>query len=150
MNDETTTITDQARDTFVARFGEEQAQAIEAAARQHFDSDGGFGGTHADDNFGSQPFRYWFLKAIGYECVTRDDFRAEHGITADVVAMQCWAQSPFEGNLVEHDGDVPDYLAVMAGAYRDWIPEGDTASQRPGEHEEFDAQGLPVEDGGAA
>lgn len=106
-----------ARDTFVAQFGEDQAVAVEAAARSHFEDQSAFGGVHDGDNFGSDEFRYWFLLAIGYECVSR--FRAVHGITADVDAMKEWARG--EGQLGHHDGDVPDYLALMAGAYEYWV-----------------------------
>lgn len=104
-----------ARETFVARFGEDQAEAVEAAAREHFDS--AWSEAHRGDNFGSDEFRYWFLLAIGYECVTR--FRGDHGITADVDAMKEWARG--EGQLGHHDGDPPDYLALMVGVYQDWI-----------------------------
>lgn len=106
-----------ARETFVARFGEDQAVAVEAAARTHFGDQSTFGGIHDSDSFGSDEFRYWFLLAIGYECVTR--FREHHGITADVDAMKEWARG--EGQLGHHDGDPPDYLALMVGVYQDWI-----------------------------
>ena len=106
-----------ARDSFVARFGEDQAAAIEAAAKSHFSDQSAFGGIHDDDDLGSDEFRYWFLLAISYECVTR--FRKNHGITANVDAMKEWARG--EGQLGHHDGDVPDYLAFMAGAYQDWV-----------------------------
>jgi hypothetical protein len=106
-----------ARDSFVERFGEDQAVAIEAAAKGHFGDQSAFGGIHDNDNLGSDEFRYWFLLAIGYECVTR--YRGDHGITADVDAMKEWARG--EGQLGHHDGDAPDYLALFAGAYEDWI-----------------------------
>ncbi len=108
-----------ARDSFVARFGEENAAAVESAARGHWDGD--VGGVHHDDDFGSEPFRYWFLLAIGFECVTR--FREDHGIQAAVEDMQDWAK--FDGNLAAHDGAIPDYLAMMIGAYNDWISPED-------------------------
>jgi hypothetical protein len=104
-----------ARDSFVARFGEANAAAIEAAAQRHHASD--MAGVHGDDNLGSEPFRYWFLLAIGYECLTR--YRDEHGITANVEEMRDWAK--YDGALGEHDGDVPDYLALIVGTYQDWV-----------------------------
>jgi hypothetical protein len=110
------------RDTFVARFGEDQAAAVEAAGKQHMS--GMFGaGVYDGDNRGSDEFRYWFLAAIGYECVTR--FRDNHGITANVDEMKDWAK--FEGRLGDHDGDIPDYISVLAGAYGEWI-SADAAS----------------------
>lgn len=105
-----------ARETFAARFGEDQAAAIEAAAKGHFYGD--MFGTHADDNLGRDEFRYWFLLAIGWQCVT--EYRSEHGITASVEELRDWAKN--EGQLAEHDGDIPDYLAAMVGAYNDWLP----------------------------
>ena len=106
-----------ARDSFSARFGEDQAAAIEVAAKSHHADQSAFGGIHDNDNLGSDEFRYWFLLAIAYECVTR--YREHHGITADVDAMKEWARG--EGQLGHHDGDVPDYLAMLVGAYEDWI-----------------------------
>jgi hypothetical protein len=120
-----------ARDTFAARFGEGQARAIEAAAQGHyaeaattlfkmFDSFGG--GPHSGDNFGSDPFRYWFLLAVGHRCVTNPDFRRHHEITADIELMKEWAHS--EGALNKHDGDCPDNTALTLGIYREWMSDG--------------------------
>lgn len=100
-----------ARESFVARFGEAEAATVEAAARSHLSE------PHDNDNLGSDEFRYWFLLAIGHECVSR--YRNHHGITADVDAMKEWARG--EGQLGHHDGDVPDYIALLAGLYEDWI-----------------------------
>lgn len=125
-----------ARETFTARFGEDQATAIEAAARQHFDSNSTFGGSHDGDNLGSEPFKYWFLLAIGHECVSRPAFREEHGVTADVDAMKEWSLG--EGDLASHDGDIPDYLALICGGYEGWLPVGgsDEARWTPDQLEE--------------
>lgn len=115
---------DNARETFIAEFGEGQADAIEAAVAGHLDQDAAVSGglhPHARDNYGSQPFRYVFLYAIGRECVTR--FAGDHGVTADVDAMRAWATDPERGNLGGHDGDIPDYLALLGGAYAGWVAE---------------------------
>ena len=117
-----------ARQTFAARFGEDQAAAIEAAARKHYDDNASITrifavkNPHGSDNLGSDPFRYWFLLAIGYECVTNERYRQDHGITADVDEMKEWALG--EGRLGEHDGDIPDYVSLLAGLYDGWIRTG--------------------------
>lgn len=33
-----------------------------------------------------------------------------------------------EGDLGSHDGDVPDFLAMLAGAYGPWLKEAEAAS----------------------
>jgi hypothetical protein len=100
------------RESFVARFGEEQAAAIEVAAKEHEN------GVH--DERGSDPFKWAILICVGYQCMEKDDFRAYHGITAPFAEIKAWAKA--EGGLDTHDGDV-DYLSFMAGAYQSWMPE---------------------------
>lgn len=102
------------RESFVSMFGEDQAVRIEEAALQHMN---GMGQVHSQDSWGSDPFRYMILGAIGWECVTR--FAEFHGITIDPVAFQLWVLD--HADLHEHDGDMPDYLSLMAGAYLGWI-----------------------------
>lgn len=107
------------RDSFVARFGESDAAAVEAAGLGHMDD-----GMHGADNHGSDPFKYAFLAAIGWECVGR--FSVEHGIKASTEDMKVWALA--EGDLGSHDGDVPDYLALMCGAYDEWLHKSEVSS----------------------
>jgi len=99
------------RESFVARFGEDDAAAIEEAAEGHL------GGIHDDDDRGDDPFKYLFLGAIGYECVGR--FSTHHGIAASPEEMQAWALE--SGDLGSFRGDPPDFLAMLAGAYEGWI-----------------------------
>lgn len=116
---------DQIRHTFVAQFGEEQAAKIEEAAQAHYaayETDlavelPGLPSPHARDNFGSSPFRYWFLLAIGRECLTR--FAGEHGITVPESDLREWALEV--GRLADHDGDIPDYIGILAGNYDGWV-----------------------------
>lgn len=105
------------RDSFVARFGEADAARIEAAAEGHL-SWGGHG-AHANDDRGDDPFRYWFLAAIAWECVSR--YRKDHGIEATTEDMRDWALT--EGDLGSFNGTPPDYLALFVGAYDGWIKE---------------------------
>lgn len=109
--------TTQYRDSFVARFGEDDAARIEAAAESHLTE--WESGIHDDDDRGEDPFQYLFLTAIAWECVSR--YREPHGIVATTEAMRDWALT--EGNLGAFTGTPPDYLALFCGAYTDWIKE---------------------------
>lgn len=122
------TDTDRIRATFAQRFGEDQAALIEQAAQAHYAEDSmrlslefHLPSPHGTDNFGSSPFRYWFLLAIGHECVTR--FASDHGITVPEAELRKWALT--DGQLGEHDGDIPDYLAIIVGQYAGWIAHHD-------------------------
>lgn len=99
------------RDSFVARFGEDQAAALEAAAEGHGN---GINGTRK----GSDPFRWAVAIAIGYQCAKVDSYRAHHRITAPWPEIQQWIKD--EGDLANHDGDV-DYLALFAGTYEEYV-----------------------------
>lgn len=121
--------TDLIRGAFVARFGEDQAAKIEEAAQAHYAESEttlavelpGLRSPHGVDNFGSSPFRYWFLLAIGHECVTR--FAGEHGITVPESDLREWALG--DGQLGDHDGDIPDFIAILAGRYVGWVATDD-------------------------
>jgi hypothetical protein len=97
------------RESFVARFGEGNAAAIEAAARGHKN------GVH--DNLGSDPFKWALLIAIGHECMGR--YASDHGITVAESDIQAWAVE--HGDLGAHDGDC-DYIALICGTYDAWLP----------------------------
>lgn len=118
---------DPIRRSFVARFGEAEAKTIEDAAQSHYATDEAMAlhvdlaTLHGSDDFGSSPFRYWFLLAIARECVTR--FRGEHGITTAEDDLRKWALA--EGKLADHDGDLPDYIALVFGSYRRWVVNED-------------------------
>lgn len=126
------TDTDLIRRTFVARFGADEARRIENAAQSHYAQDEvmltiaipdilgeeALPTPHGNDHFGSSPFRYWFLLAIGKQCVTK--YRKFHGITTPEDELRAWALA--EGELSEHDGDIPDFIGLFVGSYADWIP----------------------------
>lgn len=103
------------REKFIERFGTQQAIAIEAAANEHMN------GIH--DNPGSDRFRWALCICIGYECMSRDEFRKYHGITIAWPVLKSWIKE--EANLAEHDGDV-DYMALLAGWYDEYMPKGKT------------------------
>ena len=98
------------RDSFVTRFGTEQADNIEMAAIDHMN------GIH--DNPGSDPFKWALLICIGYQCISREEFRNYHRITVPLEEVKMWALE--EGQLNTHDGDY-DVLGLFAGAYDEWV-----------------------------
>ena len=100
------------RTLFAAQFGDEQAEAIQSAAEGHKN------GVH--DRYGSDKFKWALTICIGHECFTNDSYRAEHGITAPVDEVKQWIKD--EADLASHDGDF-DFLAAMAGAYEEYLPE---------------------------
>jgi hypothetical protein len=104
------------RDSFVERFGEDQAAHIEAAAREHKN------GQH--DKPGSDPFRWAIVICIGYQCFEVESHREYHQITAPYDEIKQWARE--HGNLAEHDGDC-DFLGLFAGAYNEYMPIKETA-----------------------
>jgi hypothetical protein len=90
------------RDSFEARFGADQADAIVAAAEGH----------HPGDNRGSDPFKWAALIALGFQCVER--YADSHGITVTNEEFREWCVA--DGDLGTHDGDF-DYLAAFVGTY---------------------------------
>lgn len=102
------------RVSFTQHFGEDDAVRIEEASIQHIND---ASDVHGNDNWGSDPFRYHLLNCIGHECLGR--FRKYHGINAEAELIRTWVLE--EGGLAYYDGDIPDYIALMAGAYSDWI-----------------------------
>lgn len=99
------------RAAFAERFGEDQAEAIEAAAISH-------GNGINDTNVGSDPFKWALLIAIGYQCMELDDYRAHHGITAPWADLKPWIIE--HADLASHDGDC-DYLAAFVGTYNEFV-----------------------------
>jgi hypothetical protein len=100
------------RDSFVETFGEEAAQAVEDAAQGHEN------GVH--DNRGSDPFKWAIAICIGYECMSKDDYREWHGFTPEWESVKNWIKE--HGELGTHDGDV-DYISLVIGAYNEFVPE---------------------------
>ena len=101
------------RNSFVARFGEEQASLIEAAARKHQN------GIH--DKMGSDPFKWSICIAIGFQCVENTAYKKYHAITVPFPAFKKWVKT--EGHLDTHDGDV-DFIALFAGTYDEYMRKG--------------------------
>lgn len=106
------------RDSFVARFGEEQADALEAAGNGHRDT------LLEGDKHGSDAFRDAVVIAIGFQCFEVDGYRESHGITAPADDIKAWIRE--EADLAHHQGPI-DYLAMMAGAYNEYMPEKEDA-----------------------
>lgn len=103
------------RASFVERFGEDQAVALEAAAEEHKN------GVH--DNKGSDPFKWVLCICIGYECFTEEHYRAYHGVTAAADEIRDWAVEC--ADLGTHNGD-SDYIALFSGIYDAYLSEAST------------------------
>ena len=84
------------RARFVARFGEDLAETIERAAEHHTRV------LPAPLERGSDPFRFALVWAIGFECVSRPEFRLEHGVTAPWADLVGWIHD--EADLASFDG----------------------------------------------
>jgi len=97
------------RESFVERFGESDAAAIEAAANQHKN------GIH--DRVGSDPFRWALLICIGFECMTR--FAKEHGITTPFEKIDAWMME-HTADFAAHDGDT-DFITLFVGGYNKYV-----------------------------
>lgn len=100
------------RESFVQRFGEEQAARIEAAAHEHMNGPN-------SENKGSDAFRWAIAIVIGYQCAEVARYRESHEITAPWSGIQQWIKE--HGDLVNHDGDVC-YLTLLAGGYNQYMP----------------------------
>lgn len=107
------------RERFVAEFGEDAALAVERAANEHAN------GINSERK-GADPFRWALLICIGYECMSRDGFRKDHGFAPEWSAVDAWMRQPDQrAAFSAHDGDC-DYLALMGGAYNCYMPEQPT------------------------
>lgn len=102
-----------ARASFIEHFGEEQAAAIEAAAASHE-------GETITKLIGTDRFVCCLLRCIDFECVSREEFREHHGITAPLEALQRWSRK--EQILSHFKGDIPVF-SLFAGAFNPWIDE---------------------------
>lgn len=83
---------------FAARFGEDLAETIEQVAEHHTTV------IPAVLDRGSDPFRFALVWAIGFECLTRPEYRLEHGITAPWADLLGWicdeaALDSFDGTM---------------------------------------------------
>jgi hypothetical protein len=95
------------RDSFVNKFGESNAIALEQAAESHKN------GVH--DNLGSDYFRWATLIAIGYQCVDNPDFATYHKISVSPQSWNAWLVE-HRKEFLAHDGDV-DHLSAFCGVY---------------------------------
>ena len=103
------------RESYSLHFGEDEALRIEEASLGHLE---GVGPEHKEDKWGADPFQYHLLMCIGFDCFT-PKLAKYHGITVPLEEARQWCLA--YGNLAQFAGDIPDYLALMSGAYNDWI-----------------------------
>lgn len=95
---------------FADAFGADQADAVMSAARYHADAING-------SNRGADEFRWALALCITHECMSRDEFRAAHKISASWPAIRAWIIR--EADLGSHDGDV-DPLGLLAGMLNEY------------------------------
>lgn len=106
------------RESFVERFGEAEAAAMEAAADQHRN------GVN-DENLGSDPFKWALCIAIGYQCFVEEAYREKHGFRASLEELGWWIRN--HGDLASHDGDF-DILGALMGVYEPYIKQEEEAT----------------------
>lgn len=127
------------RESFVSHFGEDNAVRVEEAALMHMaEGPAPHLDPHADDSWGSDHFKYLFLVCIGRDCFTR--WRAWHTMDMSYEEVLAWALEFAE--LHAFDGDIPDFLALMAGAYNPWINWQRSGKDEPEDTEEFRVRNL--------
>lgn len=93
---------------------------------------------HANDKWGPDPFKYLFLVCVGRDCFTR--WRAWHKMDMEYEDVLAWALE--YADLHEFEGDVPDFLAMLAGAYNPWINWAKHGEEEPESTEEFRQRNL--------
>jgi len=106
------------RDSFAEHFGEENAMRVEEASIGHIGDANKYGDAHTHDDWSTEPFRYHLMLCIGHDCFGQHS--TFHGFTDMPVAeVKAWAVE--HADLHEFDGDIPDFMALMAGAYMTWL-----------------------------
>lgn len=100
------------RARFVQQFGEADAVAIEEAAVYHADASDWLSDDERER--GSDPFVWALAIAIGFECMSHEDYRAYHGITAPWADLAMWIRD--HAGLADHDGGI-DTMAALGGLY---------------------------------
>lgn len=75
------------RDRFATAFGEHLALTIEAAIERHVPE------LNVQLERGSDPFRFALVWAVGLECLSRPEFRAEHGIAVPWAVLRDWIRN---------------------------------------------------------
>lgn len=103
--------------SFLERFGLTNLLRLREAAKMHFNEFE----SHDRDTFGSDPFKYDLLLVIGSECISRPSFYEYHAFEdLDPEEFRLWCLE--NADLGNHDGSVPNYLALYTGAYNPFIP----------------------------
>jgi hypothetical protein len=84
------------RTRFAARFGEDLTVTVETVAEHHTKVIPG------PMDRGSDEFRWALVWALGWECLTRPEFRLEHGVTTPWADLAVWIHD--EADLANYDG----------------------------------------------
>jgi hypothetical protein len=109
-------VVDDLRSRFAARFGEALAVSLEEAVDAHV----------AKLAFvverGSSPFRFTLVWAVGLECLSRAQFREEHGVTAAWSDLCIWIRQ--HADLASFDGTF-DWAGRAIGQFDDILGASD-------------------------
>lgn len=98
---------------FIKDFGEELAGKVEECAVGHSNEVN-------SRNKGEDPFKWALLICIGYECLSKTNYREYHHIPLKPSwkVIKSWIKK--YGELGTHTGDL-DYLALFGGAYNEFV-----------------------------
>jgi hypothetical protein len=100
------------RDRFVAEFGEPLTVSIEASVEWHVPR------LPVVLERGSDPFRFSLVWAIGLECLTRAEFRRQHGLVVPWEILRDWLRGA--DLLAGYDGTT-DFGSRAAGRFDDLL-----------------------------
>jgi hypothetical protein len=111
------------RESFVARFGEDAAQAIEEAAHDHEVEANPYDvlGTDHKDHKGNDHFQWAIMMVLSYECVSKPEYREWHGINIEWEDFDEWVK--LEGDLTSFEGEF-DKMALIIGVYQPYLEVG--------------------------
>lgn len=97
---------------FVLKFGEEQANAIEEAARSHN------GDTIVRLSNSNDYFLACLLRCIDFRCIEEERFRNHHGITVPYEDIKNWVLE--KDRFASFEGEIPP-LPLLTGRYDSWL-----------------------------
>lgn len=120
------------RESFAQHFGEANAVRVEEASIGHQNDDKM---NHGRDSWGKDPFKYHLLNCVSHQCFSK--FAGHHGFDVPVDEVREWALE--YADLHEYDGDIPDFIGMLAGAYAPWINWERAGIEMPEMWQNFDA-----------
>jgi len=107
-------LSSRVRKSFIERFGEDQAFAIEKAALDHFTN----GATSCAPQNASDVFQWALLVVIDLQCISEPKSAAYHGITIQQSDFLAWCRE--HGKLAEYKGEIPP-ISLLLGCFDEYI-----------------------------